>query len=340
MGEDKPVSEEEAGYGIGAVSRRLGVPAPTLRTWNLRYGLGPSRRSAGGHRRYDAADLRRLAEMKRLIATGLPAAEAARLALTLPSAAPSPDPAVPAADPSPDLAVPAADPSPDLAVPPSPGRPGARPATAALARAAFMLDSHAVSALVEQALDAHGVVWTWERLLLPVLDTICRRQDEAGAGIDAEHLLSDRIQAALHRRAGDVPARVDQAAPLRRVGDVPAVAVRPVLLACAEDEQHSLPVHALAAALAELDVRTRVLGARTPYTALAHAMRRLGPAAVFIWSQQAATGDTTPLAALPRLRPACQIVIGGLGWQGDPPPGVIRVSTLPDAVARITSTLS
>ncbi|MGW5163081.1 MerR family transcriptional regulator, partial [Nonomuraea wenchangensis] len=41
------MSEEEAGYGIGAVSRLLGVPAPTLRTWNLRYGLGPSRRSAG-----------------------------------------------------------------------------------------------------------------------------------------------------------------------------------------------------------------------------------------------------------------------------------------------------
>ncbi|GAA2206768.1 MerR family transcriptional regulator [Nonomuraea monospora] len=326
MGEDKPVSEEDAGYGIGAVSRRLGVPAPTLRTWNLRYGLGPSRRSAGGHRRYDAADLRRLAEMKRLIAAGLPAAEAARLALALPTSspdvalpAPSPDLALPT--PSPDVALPAL--SPDLAVPPSSERSGARPATAALARAAFMLDSHAVSALVEQALDAHGVVWTWERLLLPVLDTICRRQDEAGAGIDAEHLLSDRIQAALHRRAGDVPT----------------VEVRPVLLACAEDEQHSLPVHALAAALAELDVQTRVLGARTPYTALAHAMRRLGPAAVFIWSQQAATGDTTPLAALPRLRPACQIVIGGLGWQGEPPPGVIRVSTLPDAVARITSTL-
>ncbi|UBU18486.1 MerR family transcriptional regulator [Nonomuraea gerenzanensis] len=302
MGEDKPVSEADAGYGIGAVSRRLGVPAPTLRTWNLRYGLGPSRRSAGGHRRYDAADLRRLAEMQRLIATGLPAAEAARLALALP----------------------AADPEPGPAVPPPPERPGARPATAALARAALMLDSHAVSALVEQALDEHGVVWTWERLVLPVLDTICRRQDAAGAGIDAEHLLSDLIQAALHRLARDVPV---------------VAAARPVLLACAEDEQHSLPVHALAAALAERDVQTRVLGARTPYTALAHAMRRLGPAAVFIWSQQAATGDTAPLATLPRLRPACEIVIGGLGWHGEPPPGVIRVSTLPDAVARITSTL-
>ncbi|GAA3414757.1 hypothetical protein GCM10018952_36550 [Streptosporangium vulgare] len=42
------VADEEPAYGIGAVARRLGVPAPTLRTWNLRYGVGPSRRSPGG----------------------------------------------------------------------------------------------------------------------------------------------------------------------------------------------------------------------------------------------------------------------------------------------------
>ncbi|MFC4117220.1 MerR family transcriptional regulator [Nonomuraea zeae] len=301
MGEDTPVSEQDAGYGIGAVSRRLGVPAPTLRTWNLRYGLGPSRRSPGGHRRYDAADLRRLAEMKRLIATGLAPAEAARLVLATPAPAP---------DPAPELS-------------PARQRPGARPATAALARAAFMLDGHAVSGLVDEALAAQGVVWTWERLVLPVFDAVCRRQDGTGAGIDIEHLLSDRVQAALQRVARDAAPSAD----------------RPVLLACAEDEQHSLPVHALAAALAERDVQTRVLGARTPYTALGQAMRRLGPAVVFVWSQQEITGDVAPLAALPGLRPACQIVIGGLGWRAEPPPGVIRVSSLPDAVACVTSAL-
>ncbi|MFC7644672.1 MerR family transcriptional regulator [Streptosporangium lutulentum] len=48
MDEQRQVTaEEETGYGIGAVARRLGVPAPTLRTWNLRYGIGPSRRSPG-----------------------------------------------------------------------------------------------------------------------------------------------------------------------------------------------------------------------------------------------------------------------------------------------------
>src|SRR3954447_13935490 len=95
MGEQHQVTtEEEPGYGIGAVARRLGVPAPTLRTWNLRYGIGPSRRSPGGHRRYDVGDLRRLEEMNRLIRTGVPAADAAREVLRggAPPAAPLQDP--------------------------------------------------------------------------------------------------------------------------------------------------------------------------------------------------------------------------------------------------------
>ncbi|MER6508837.1 MerR family transcriptional regulator [Nonomuraea sp. NPDC001636] len=314
MDEDTPVSEEDAGFGIGAVSRRLGIPAPTLRTWNLRYGLGPSRRSPGGHRRYGAADVRRLAEMKRLIATGLVPAEAARLALGLPD--------TPAAPPS--GARTAAVPSGGRRTPQPPGgRPAPRQVVAALARAAVMLDGRAVAALVEETLAAQGVVWTWEHLFLPALDAVCRGQDATGSGIDAEHLLSGHLQAALHRLAGDVPPRSD----------------RPVLLACAEEEQHSLAVHALAAALAERGVQTRVLGARTPYPALAHAMRRLGPAAVFVWSQRAETGDTAPLAALPQVRPACRIVIGGRGWQGPVPEGVVRVATLPDAVACVMSTL-
>ncbi|MEV4299879.1 MerR family transcriptional regulator [Microbispora rosea] len=340
---------EEPGYGIGAVSRRLGVPASTLRTWNLRYGIGPSRRSPGGHRRYDDADLRRLEEMNRLIRTGMPPADAARRALRArhasgerPAHAAGEGAAAPLESsgwpessgwsPSPgplDSARPFERPwSPEGAAPPAPaaraaGEPGL-PSAVMLARAASALDVATVSAGLDAALAAHGVVWTWERLVLPVFAAITRRQRDTGTGIDVEHLFSDRLQAALARFAARSPSPVHP---------------RPVLLAGAEEEQHTLPIHALAVALGTLGVETRVLGARTPYTALADAMRRLGPAAVFVWSQTRETGDPAPLEGLPGLRPACRVVVGGPGWRDDLPTQVTRVNTFRDAISAVMTTL-
>ncbi|HEY0619073.1 MAG TPA: MerR family transcriptional regulator, partial [Kribbella sp.] len=62
---------------VGAAARRLGIAAPTLRSWERRYGLSPSARSAGGHRRYSPEDLARLRAMLRLVDQGVPTAEAA-----------------------------------------------------------------------------------------------------------------------------------------------------------------------------------------------------------------------------------------------------------------------
>ncbi|MEU0564881.1 MerR family transcriptional regulator [Nonomuraea sp. NPDC005983] len=308
-------AEEEPGYGIGAVSRRLGVPAPTLRTWNLRYGIGPSRRSPGGHRRYDTADLLRLEEMNRLIHSGVAPAEAARRALRLRGVPPD----VEAAGRTQAPARPDGRPGPDEQIRTA----GQVPSAARLARAALTLDGRAVDAGLATALARHGVAWTWEHLVCPAFGTICRRQAETGAAVDVEHLFSDRLLAALH--------------PLAERPERP-VNVRPVLLACAEDEQHTLPVHALAAALSvHRRVETRVLGARTPYPALADAMRRLGPSVVFVWSQQAATGDPAPLAALPALRPPARVVIGGPGWWGELPARIARLSSLDEAVSLIAT---
>src|SRR4051794_29387468 len=46
-----------AGLPVTAAARRLGLAASTLRSWERRYGLGPSLRTLGGHRRYSAGDL-------------------------------------------------------------------------------------------------------------------------------------------------------------------------------------------------------------------------------------------------------------------------------------------
>src|SRR5215203_2780333 len=54
---------------VAAVARRLGVAPATLRTWDRRYGLGPTLHTAGAHRRYSRADAARLA-VERATAAG------------------------------------------------------------------------------------------------------------------------------------------------------------------------------------------------------------------------------------------------------------------------------
>ncbi|MGC5012790.1 MerR family transcriptional regulator [Streptosporangium sp. DT93] len=341
------VADEEPGYGIGAVARRLGVPAPTLRTWNLRYGLGPSRRSPGGHRRYDARDLWRLEEMNRLIRSGVPAADAAREVLRIETVPEPPaDPGTgreagqgPGTGPAPGArpgtrSGPAPGPGttsrpgpasgrPPLERLPAAGRPDAPalPTAAMLTRAAVALDSRTVQEWLGASLSRHGVLWTWERLVIPVFETICRLQEENSAGVEVEHLFSDRLLASLIGLT-ERPAR--------------PVNVRPVLLACAPDDQHNLPNYALAAALTtDHRVETRVLGSRTPYPALADAMRRLGPSVVFVWSQLPITGDPAPLSSLPATRPPCLVIAGGVGWQEGLPASIPHATSFEDAITRV-----
>ncbi|MGW0523709.1 MerR family transcriptional regulator, partial [Crossiella sp. NPDC003009] len=59
---------------------RLGVAPATLRTWDRRYGLGPSDHTTGRHRRYGPADIARLERMHRALLRGAAPAEAARYA--------------------------------------------------------------------------------------------------------------------------------------------------------------------------------------------------------------------------------------------------------------------
>jgi MerR family transcriptional regulator, light-induced transcriptional regulator len=111
-----------------------------------------------------------------------------------------------------------------------------------------------------------------------------------------------------------------------------------VLLACADEEQHSLPLEALAAALAERSVGCRLLGARTPPAALQAAVARTGPALVLLWSHDSATANPAqmqPLLAGPAHRPL--VAVAGPGWGDDLPETVLRPQRLADAVALATA---
>jgi len=346
-GEAQSVSgSAEPRFTVAAVARRLGVAPATLRTWDRRYGLGPSVHAAGAHRRYSAADVARLEAMRRLIHRGVTPADAATVALGdrdparpaaggelgQPPAGPadgalsgSAAPAPPSAAGGAAVALPA-DPAEIELVPSAPGVPVLdvlpKPlddlaAARGLLKAALSLDAPAVSASLHHSLQRVGTVATWERLLRPVLSAAGQRWASSGEGIEVEHLLSDVATVLLRERAAGVPE----------------TGGRPVLLACVPDEQHSLPLAALSAGLGERGVGTRVLGPSLPVTALASAIRRTGPAAVFLWAQLPANGDASLLEQLPVTRPPVAVIVGGPGWRPDRLPP--RVSYAADLSAAI-----
>ena len=199
-------------------------------------------------------------------------------------------------------------------------QPGAAPAERGLARAAQALDTAACATIINDSIAQHGVVWTWDRLVVPVLSAIGEQWCDTGRGIEIEHALTSGIQASLISSIAQLTT---------------AVNTRTVLLVCAPDDEHTLPLWAVGAALAERGISSRVLGPGLPIDSLVDAVERLGPAAVFLWSQLPNSVDSAILVELPTHRPRASILIGGAGWSGELPAGVTRVVDLSDTVAHL-----
>ena len=75
------VVDGEGYLRIGELARRTGTSPELLRAWEQRYGLLEPSRSSGGFRLYSDEDESRVLTVKRLIADGLSASEAARATL-------------------------------------------------------------------------------------------------------------------------------------------------------------------------------------------------------------------------------------------------------------------
>lgn len=278
----------------GAVARRLGVAVTTLRTWHQRYGLGPSRHVPGRHRRYTAQDLHRLEVMLRLTAQGVAPAEAAAVARRASAST---------------ALVPAGRDGGGQAIPLGHAEPAAR----GLARAAMRLDAPTMREILEAAVADRCVTGAWTDVAVPVLVGIGERFQATQRFVEVEHLLSRCVTEVL----GAVPR--------------PASGTPRVLLAAADEEQHTLPLEALAAALAEAAIPARLLGARVPPRALADAIARTGPRVVVLWSQMSATGDPIQLTGVA----APLVAAGGPGWPAELPPGVVHLTSLAEAVTAV-----
>lgn len=262
---------------VAAVARRLGVAPATLRTWDRRYGLGPTDHSSGEHRRYTAGDIARLTLMRKLVISGVSPAEAAQRALAF--------------DGESSADVISSTLAKEVTV--------REELVETVLRAARAYDRNFVEELLRSEMQMRGITNTWNEVIVPLLILLGEEWADEGTGIETEHLVSEIIKRLLQEWNANV---VDPINP------------RPVLLACIGEEMHSLPLYALAAALSERKIQAQFLGARTPIEAISAVVKRSAPPAIFLWAQLNKNGDFTALDQIPSIRPAPRIVIGGPGW--------------------------
>jgi hypothetical protein len=190
-----------------------------------------------------------------------------------------------------------------------------------LSRAAMAMDTIAIQQLITDSIGQLGVVAVWNDVLRPVFAALASRWAQSGEYVEVEHLVHECTLAAM-------------------IGATPVVTAprnpRTVLLCCAPDEQHSLPLYVLRAALAAEGIGTQMLGAALPEAALASAVRRTGPVAVAVWAQLPRYGRAEVFERVPRTRQRVRLFACGPGWfPTELPDRVDRLDDLMEAVHRI-----
>ncbi|MEI6215966.1 MAG: MerR family transcriptional regulator [Actinomycetes bacterium] len=263
---------------VSALARQLGVAPSTLRTWDRRYGVGPSSHDVGANRLYTPADVALLTAMRKLVIMGVPPADAAARAKAGFTSVPVEPTRSASACPHVDSSQ-----------------------AENLYRAAQAFNREIVEAIIRDEIKANGVVEAWNCVLTPLLIRIGEQWASDGTGIGSEHFVSEIIKRVLGEPIAELTNPINS---------------RPVLVACIGEEVHSLAVRALVATLAERQIESQFLGAQLPQVALNEVIKKSAPPAIFLWAQLAAHADLEYVHQLPTLRPAPRIIVGGPGWQG------------------------
>ncbi len=153
---------------VAAVARRLGVAPATLRTWDRRYGLGPSLHVTGEHRRYCPLDVAKLMMMRRLISAGVAPCDAAKKANAQDD------------ENCCEVIKHEFEARDELVV--------------AIYKAAQSFDVEYIESELRRDFAKHGVNSTWMQVITPVLVLVGKNWEETGKGIEVEHLLSEILK--------------------------------------------------------------------------------------------------------------------------------------------------
>jgi len=163
---------------VAAVARRIGVAPATLRTWDRRYGLGPSAHEAGEHRRYCPNDLAQLTLMRRLIISGVAPADAAVRAKAH-SGSVSVENVIQDFEVREDV-------------------------VDSLHRASKSLDKNFVETLLRKDITDNGVIASWTEVIVPLLFLVGDEWAASGTGIEVEHMLSEIIKRLLREGVAEI----------------------------------------------------------------------------------------------------------------------------------------
>ncbi len=294
---------------VSALAKRLGVAPATLRTWDRRYGIGPSAHRHGRHRRYSTDDVARLECMLRALDGGASSADAARYALNTTATSLSEIEHLPSGFGVRDDFVTSVK---TRVSPPVRTDSPARPNGADIARidaAIVARDLVSVHRTLERIALERGVVALWDELVTPLV-TRARGLDPESAALFVECLTGVFTTLTV---------------------DAPIGTGVPVLASPMPGSPPPLEFRALAAALARLPVNLRV-AAPVSRSAFGSSVVGSGAAVVMLWAVDEPAEDVLALTRWLRRRCRGVAVAVGPGEYADLPRAVARFGSLTGGV--------
>ncbi len=238
-----PAAPAAAGpFRIHAVAEMTGIPEPTLRAWERRYGIPAPERTASGYRLYSLEEVEQVRAMRTACDGGMSAAEAARWVREQAAQGGASDgkAVVPGADPF-------------------------ESAQATLLDAIERFDEEALEACLRQMMFMGHSTTVFDQIVSPTLREVGTRWHEGEMSIAQEHFATQRL--------GKFTRDLMQLASSSN-------AASKVVLGAFADDEHEVGLLGLGLRLSTWGFRPIFLGAKTPPGAIRNAVESVAPGLV------------------------------------------------------------
>lgn len=270
-------------YNLGAVLRETGLAADTLRAWERRYGVPMPQRTEGGHRLYSQRDIHLIKWLMKRQAEGLSISRAVGQWKEMTARG---------ADPLEEkIEAVAAVSQAQVA-----GAGGLRALRDEWLAACLDYDEAVAEQVLNQAFAQHSVETVAAKVIQAALHEIGEMWMRGQASVQQEHFLS-----ALATRRFDMLIAAAS----------PPIRDEAILLACAESEQHDLPLLHLNLLLRRRGRKVVFLGASVPTRQLEETAETMKAAVVVLSAERLASAQKLRDCAARLAKNGVQVVFGG-----------------------------